>query len=204
MDNVINLLNMHHNFFFAAKKYADLTAQPTPEDSRAWSQILVSLLTGIPGLGRRKGSDLADGSDVKSANTWGAIDSPRFNGCIKAGTLSPYANNMSYLDRTPHLFFVLWDVEPNSNTERTRIWAVQTQVDQLFRDVCSLWYDRRYNRSILSNNFQLHAPINRNSNTFSNNCGTLDYPLLFEALWNGNSYKITYYAPEVLTNGFCH
>ena len=68
MDDVINLLNMHHRFFFYAKKYADLTKQPTPEDSRAWSQILVSLITGINGLGRRKGSDLSDGSDVKSAN----------------------------------------------------------------------------------------------------------------------------------------
>ncbi len=45
---------MHHRFFFYAKKYADMTAQPTPEDSRAWSQILVSLLTGINGLGRKK------------------------------------------------------------------------------------------------------------------------------------------------------
>ncbi len=68
MNDIINLLNMHHNFFFSAKEYADLTKQLTPEDSRAWSQILVSLITGIKGLGRRKGSDLADGSDVKSAN----------------------------------------------------------------------------------------------------------------------------------------
>ena len=27
MDDVINLLNMHHRFFFYAKKYADLTKQ---------------------------------------------------------------------------------------------------------------------------------------------------------------------------------
>ena len=78
MNNVVNLLNMHHRFFFYAKEYADLTEQPTPEDSRAWSQILVSLITGINGLGRRKGSDLSDGSDAKSANVWEAIDFPRF------------------------------------------------------------------------------------------------------------------------------
>lgn len=47
MNNVVNLLNMH--------------------------QILVSLITGINGLGRRKGSDLSDGSDVKSVNVWGLL-----------------------------------------------------------------------------------------------------------------------------------
>lgn len=203
MNNVINLLNMHHNFFFAAKEYADMTLQPTPEDSRAWSQILISLLTGIPGLGRRKGSDLADGSDVKSANAWGAIDVPRFNGCIKAGTLSPYANNISYLDQTPHLFFVLWDTEPELRIERTRIWVVQAQNDPLFRDMCNLWYNQRINGEISSNNFQLHAPINKNSNTFRNQCGIMKYPLLFDAIWNGDSYEVRFYDPNAL-NSFCY
>ena len=57
-----------------------------PVDLRGWSQIIVSVLTGIKGIARKKGADLEDGSDVKAANTWEAIDTPRFNGVIKAGT----------------------------------------------------------------------------------------------------------------------
>lgn len=203
MQDVINLLNMHHRFFFYAKHYADLTAQPTPEDSRAWSQILISLLTGINGLGRQKGSDLIDGSDVKSANAWGAIDYPRFNGCIKAGTLSPHSGRMLSLDHMPYLFFVLWDNEPKSGTERTRIWAVQTQKDTLFRSICQDWYCQRLDGYIHSNNFQLHAPINQNSNTFTNRCGNLNYPLFLEALWINDTYDVTFYDPNVLKYGKC-
>lgn len=203
MNDVINLLNMHHRFFFYAKKYADLTKQPTPEDSRAWSQILVSLLTDINGLGRHKGSDLEDGSDVKSANAWGAIDFPRFNGCIKAGTLSSYSNNMSFLDNTPNLYFVLWDNKPNYGNERTRIWVVQPRRDPIFREICEKWYDQKATGIIRSSNFQLHAPINENTNIFRNQCGSLYYPLLFEATWVENTYIVDYYEPRTITSGFC-
>ena len=86
IEKALEFLNLHHQAYFDAQPYADKTEHPTPDDSRAWSQILVSLLSGINGLARKKGADLADGSDVKAANTWGAIDTPRFNGVIKAGT----------------------------------------------------------------------------------------------------------------------
>ena len=203
MNDVINLLNMHHHFFFCAKKYADLTKQPTPEDSRAWSQILVSLITGINGLGRRKGSDLSDGSDVKSANVWGAIDFPRFNGCIKSGTKSINSNSINFLNSTPNLYFVLWDYEPISQHERTRIWVVQPQYDRLFREISLEWYSKKESRLIRSANFQLHAPINKNSDVFTNQCGSLQYPLLFNAVWTGETYKIAYYNPDAITNGYC-
>ena len=203
MQDVIDVLNMHHRFFFYAKKYADMTAQPTPEDSRAWSQILVSLLTGINGLGRKKGSDLLDGSDVKSANVWGAIDFPRFNGCIKAGTLSPRSGNITSLDYMPYLFFVLWDYEPPTNTERVRIWAVRPQKDDLFREMCLNWYSQRTSGRIISYNFQLYPPANRNSDVFTNRCGNLNYPLLFEAIWTGETYEITHYDADVLIYGYC-
>ena len=78
LSDTLNLLNRHHIRFFEAQEFAALTAQPTPEDSRAWSQILISTLTGISGLARHKGQDLEDGSDVKSANAWFSIDRVRF------------------------------------------------------------------------------------------------------------------------------
>ena len=203
LQDILKFLNMHHRFFFTAKKYADKTAQPTPEDSRAWSQILISLLTGVKGLGRQKGPDFFDGSDVKAANTWGAIDTPRFNGCIKSGTLSSVSDSMDSLDQMPHLYFVLWDNEPETKKERTRIWAVNTQTDPLFREVCKLWYQKRKNGEITSNNFQLHPPRNRNSNIFTNTCGNLSYPLVMDARWNGKTYEIVCFDEEAIENGQC-
>ena len=66
---VIEFLNLHRQAFFDAAPYADETEHPNPSDSKSWSQILVSLLTDTKGLARKKGADLADGSDVKAANT---------------------------------------------------------------------------------------------------------------------------------------
>lgn len=203
MREVLKFLHLHHESFFMAKTYADLTGQPTPEDSRAWSQILVSLLTGIPGLYRSKGPDLNDGSDVKAANTWGAIDTPRFNGVIKAGTKSSVSDSMESLDKMPYLFFVLWDNEPLSNRERTRVWAVRTQYDIEFRNICNHWYFMKSQNQIISNNFQLHPPRNKNTNIFTNNCGNLNYPLLLNAQWNGTTYEVIHYDPSVLESGQC-
>src|ERR1700730_2270876 len=98
----------HHEAFFAAKPFADKTDHPVPCDTRAWSQILVSLLTGIKGRERKKGTDLLDGSDVKAANCWSAIDTPRFNGAIPAGRKSKTSRksaDVSALDETPCIFF---------------------------------------------------------------------------------------------------
>ena len=72
ISNALELLKLHHQSFFNVHKYAIQTSQPTPEDSRAWSQILVSLLTDINGLGRKKGPDLLDGSDVKICKYMGS------------------------------------------------------------------------------------------------------------------------------------
>ncbi|MFH0806575.1 MAG: MamI family restriction endonuclease [Candidatus Brennerbacteria bacterium] len=202
-QRVLDFLKLHHEAFFNAKPYADETAHPAPSDSRAWSQILVSLITDIKGLAREKGADLADGSDVKAANTWGAIDTPRFNGVIKAGTKSVKAGKLEYLDDLPYLFFVLWDNEPANNRERCRVWAVRTQHDEKFRSMCRLWYKQRAEGKIISNNFQLHPPRGKNSDVFRNTCGNLNYPLLFAAEWVRGTYEITRHDPEVLKRGTC-
>lgn len=199
----LELLNVHHHHYMQAYQYAAMTAQPTPEDSRAWSQILISLLTDIPGLSRQKGPDLADGSDVKSANAWFSIDVVRFNSVIKAGTRSNLAGSMSYLDQVPYLFFVLWDGIPETCTERARIWVVRPQQDILFRQVTQQWYNLLAQNEIRSNNFQLHPPVNRDDNIFTNRCGDLTYPLLLDARWNGYAYDAFYYDPSVLTHGAC-
>jgi len=203
MDKVLDFLNLHHKSFFEAQPYADETDHPTPSDTRSWSQILVSLVTGIKGLAREKGADLADGSDVKGANTWGAINTPRFNGVIKAGTKSDKSDKLEYLDDLPYLFFVLWDNEPTNKRERCRIWVVRTQVDPIFRGICERWYNLRSEGKRKSSNFQLHPPRGKNSDIFRNTCGNLVYPLLFQAEYEDDSYKILVNNPELLEIGLC-
>jgi hypothetical protein len=109
IQEALELLDIHHEAFWKAAPIAAKTGHPVPSDSRGWSQIIVSALTGISGLKRQKGQDLADGSDVKAANTWEAIDTPRFNGVIKAGTRSVHSGKLTFLDSVPYIFFALWD-----------------------------------------------------------------------------------------------
>ena len=154
-------------------------------------------------MARKKGADLADGSDVKAANTWGAIDTPRFNGVIKAGTKSEHSGQMTYLDKTPYLYFVLWDNEPNNNRERCRIWCVCPPKDKVFREMCKNWYDKLEIGEIVSNNFQLHPPRGKNSNEFRNTCGNLLYPLYFSAEWVNGAYQFTHFDPSIQKKGKC-
>ena len=205
LDAAIELLNIHYLAFNDAKPFADATQHPTPSDTRSWSQILISLLTGVNGVARQKGSDLSDGSDVKAANVWDAIDTPRFNGVIKSGTKSEMSGKIDYLDGLPYLYFVMWDNEPTTKKARCRVWAVRTQYDAVFREICVTWYKKQADGEIKSDNFQLHPPRNLNTDTFRNTCGNLDYPLLLNAEWReeNNSYVSVHYDPEILNSGSC-
>lgn len=200
------MLDLHHEAFFSAKPYADKTKHPVPCDTRAWSQILVSILTGIPGLERKKGTDLADGSDVKAANVWSAIDTPRFNGAIPSGRTSEAArrpDDVSALDGTPYIFLVLWDEQGKGKAPRCRVWCVRANDDPVFRATCAEWYRRRANGSIRSTNFQLHPPRNLDHNVIRNECGNLSYPLLFCAVREGDGFVCMTYDPSVMQSGTC-
>lgn len=204
LNDALEVLNIHHAHFFESQRFASITAQPTPEDSRAWSQILISTLTGIKGLARQKGQDLEDGSDVKSANAWYSIDRVRFNGVIKAGTQSNLAGSMAYLDQMPYLFFVLWDINPDNKRQRARVWVVRPQYDHSFRKIAQTWYEQLAEGIIRSNNFQLHPPVNENTDIFTNMCGNLKYPIMLIAEWDGKEYTPIFYEPGVLNFGECH
>src|SRR5207244_12468163 len=83
-------------------------------------------------------SDVADGSDVKAANVWGAIDTPRFNGVIPAGRKSEKSKKVAHvsaLDSIPYIYFVLWDHQ-GGEVPRCRVWCVRPPVDANFRAVC--------------------------------------------------------------------
>ncbi|MEQ8318723.1 MAG: MamI family restriction endonuclease [Rhodospirillales bacterium] len=196
------LLEEHYDAFYSVVGVARETGHPVPMDTRGWSQIIVSVLTGIKGIDRKKGADLDDGSDVKGANTWEAIDTPRFNGVIKAGTKADHSDSLEYLDTMPYLFFVLWDETPEGEA-RCRIWCVRPRVDPQFRAMCGKWYDARAAKEIISTNFQLHPPRGKNSDEIRNKCGNLIYPLLFAAVRGKHGYKIARVEPDVLQSGLC-
>jgi len=203
VKEVLDLLNIQYRGFIDVKKYAEKYGHPHPCDTRSWSQIIISAITGIKGIERKKGSDFDDGSDVKGANTWGAIDTPRFNGCIKAGTKSSVSGKLQSLDKMPFLFFVLWDYEPETKKERCRIWVVRPQKDMVFRSICELWYSKCVSKEIVSTNFQLHPPRHKNSNIIRNTCGNLEYPLLFTAVREKNGFVKKYYDKSTMSKGQC-
>ena len=188
----LDLLDLHYKSFYDVEPYATRTMHPVPMDTRGWSQILVSTLCGVAGLDRKKGPDLLDGSDVKGANTWKAIDTPRFNGVIKAGTLSAISGQITSLSTMPHLYLVLWDVT-SRKTERCRVWVVRPQYDQLFRAMCVDWYAKRESKEIKSSNFQLHPPRGNDTNIITNTCGNLSYPLYFCAERRVSRYDMVSY-----------
>lgn len=198
----VKLLDKHYDAFHSVVEVARKTSHPVPMDTRGWSQILVSTLTGIPGIQRKKGADLADGSDVKGANTWEAIDTPRFNGAIKAGTLAEHSGSMAFLDATPNLFFVLWDVD-STGRHRCRIWVVRPPADPEFRQMCGGWYTARAEGKIRSNNFQLHPPRGEDHNIIRNSFGNLSYPLLFSAIRRRRIYSLQTYNAIMAMRGLC-
>jgi hypothetical protein len=199
----LDLLDRHFDAFYSVEPFATATGHPVPMDTRGWSQVLVSILTGIGGLERKKGADLNDGSDVKGANTWNAIDTPRFNGVIKAGTKAGFSDRIESLDEMPHLYFVLWDRTTRA-TSRCRIWVVRTQTDPLFRKMCESWYAKRARGEITSTNFQLHPPRGTDSDVFRNTCGNFSYPLLFSAERTAQTnYQLTSFNPSMVNQGLC-
>ena len=199
----LKLLDLHYESFYAVEPFATATGHPVPTDTRGWSQVIVSTLCDIHGLGRRKGADLDDGSDVKGANTWQAIDTPRFNGVIKAGTQASTSDRIESLNSMPHLYLVLWDTTKRG-TVRCRIWVVRPQHDEVFRGVCGSWYEKRGSGEIKSTNFQLHPPRGTDSDVIRNTCGNLRYPLYFQAERSPRGrYELTIFDPTVREIGLC-
>jgi hypothetical protein len=203
LQQALQLLDLHHDGFYSALDFAKKTGHPVPCDTRGWSQTLVSVLTGLRGRERKKGTDLVDGSDVKAASTWEAIDTPRFNGVIKAGTKAETSGKLESLDKMPYLFLVLWDHSSSTKRPRRRVWCVRPQRDRVFRRMCKTWHDKRDSGSIISTNFQLHPPRGKDSDEIRNECGNLLYPLLLCAEHDEDGFTVVEYHPEVMKTGEC-
>jgi hypothetical protein len=198
LRRALGILDTHYRHFQQAKPLADMTEHTVPCDTKSWSQILVSVIVDVNGRARGKGSDLSDGSDVKGANFWDAIDSPRFNGVLNQRETGP-----EYLKSVPHLYFVMWDNDGPSGPPRCRIWVVRTSEDRVFRKMARRWYVGRIRDNKQRTNFQLHPPRDTSDNLFTNKCGNLTYPLLFTAIRNGRRFELTLWKPSTLIKGQC-
>jgi len=203
VEEALAVLDIQYAAFVASLPLAEKTKHPIPMDTRAWSQILVSTLTGVGGAARKKGADLADGSDVKAANFWTAIDTPRFNGVAKAGTKAKSAGAIESFDKMPHLYFVLWDTSPTTKKPRCRVWVVRPQTDEQFRALCTSWYKDAKEKKIKSTNLQLHPPLDKDGNDFTNKCGNLTYPLFFCAERGEDGFKMLTHDTATLKSGVC-
>lgn len=204
--DVLAVLDEHYRAFYAAKPFADRTGHTVPSDTKSYSEILVSLLTGVPGRQRKKGTDLVDGSDVKAANVWDSIDTPRFNGCAPAGRATNAARkpgNVTALDDIPFLFFVLWDERGVKAVPRCRVWCARPDTDAEFRNLVATWYEMRAEGSIRSTNFQLHPPRNEDHNVIRNSLGNLEYPLFFQAERTDSRYRLMHLDEAALRDGRC-
>jgi hypothetical protein len=202
----LGLLEAHYVAFSTAVPAAKKWGHTAPVDTKSWSQILVSAITGLSGLSRKKGADLEDGSDVKGANCWEAIDTPRFNGCLPAGRKSVTSAkplSLKALADIPYLFFVLWDTKPVLELPRFRVWITRPNTDPAFRKIAKSWYEQRESGDIISDNFQLHPPRNTDSNVIRNSCGNLDYPLLISAVRTESVWQPDMFDWNVLHKGLC-
>lgn len=157
--------------------WQEVTQQTSQIDSGYLGQHLVSLVSGTLGRGRGsrgKGFDLADGSEIKVASTLGGIDVPRWN----HGSFGNRARVDEYL-KNPNVYFVLFDTtERNQEFPlRIRVFRVSPRSDPAFSRVVRTWASRTS-----SGNFQLHPPCWRDVSIARNESGSLELPLIFEAV----------------------
>lgn len=156
---------------FKLKAWRDLTNQPAHIDTGYVGQHLVSLVTGIRGGGfRGKGLDLADRSEIKSANFLDSLDkngrnAPRWN--FESNDLP----SMEALLDLPAIYLVSIDFNPR-NLIRVRIWTIYPRTHKEFSTRYIEWMEKLGKPKLLdperpSANFQLFPPRNNSLETYA-------------------------------------
>jgi len=144
------------------REWKEITEQAAQIDTGYIAQHLVSLITSIPGSGMRgKGDDLADTSEVKSANFIDSLD--------KKGAVAPRWNFSSNDMRTmtkylevPFIYLVSMDLNSN-DAFRVRVWKLNPREHKDFNARYLEWMEvlgkpklKNPNRPAI--NFQLFPP----------------------------------------------
>ena len=121
--------------------WRSITNQPAQIDTGYVAQHLVSLVTGVEGAGMRgKGEDLADGSEVKSANFLDALDrrgacAPRWN------LMANDVRTMENLLHRPAIYLVSLDLN-GPGLFRARLWCLYPGMHLAFRGRYVEWMEK--------------------------------------------------------------
>lgn len=156
--------------------WRNLTNQPAQVDSGYISQHLVSFITHLKGGGfRGKGLDLADGSEVKSANFLDSEDArgavaPRWNFLIKQE-----AEMFAYL-KCEWIFLV--SIDKYKEGVRVRVWRLSPKLHEAFATRFQLWAKkvgspifRKRGGKRKDANFQLFPPRNGSEDDYARHGG---------------------------------
>lgn len=186
-------------------EWRKLTFQPAQIDTGYIGQHLVSLISGIIGGGfRGKGDDLADGSEVKSANFLDSEDAK--------GAVAPRWNfqcndeeGMKSFLKYPSIFLVSIDLTYEGN-QRFRIWQVDPRVHVALNTRYHEWMDLLGRPKLQSEdrpgvNFQLFPPRNKSKDTYARhgNGRSNGFPKLQLELDNAEGSSKIFHA-EVINN----
>lgn len=151
--------------------WRSLTNQPAQIDTGYMAQHLVSLVTGIKGGGfRGKGDDLADGSEVKSANFLDSYDAkgaiaPRWN--FQCNDIQQMLSLLDY----PAIYLTSIDFSPTNNI-RFRVWKLNPRIHKEFNLRYSEWmkvlgYPKLSSPERPGVNFQLFPPRNKTNDNYA-------------------------------------
>jgi hypothetical protein len=124
-----------------------------------------------------KGKDLADGSEIKTASSVAGVDVPRWNHPL-GDSIGDRKKKIADFLAHPYIYYVLFDTTKADDKVRVRVWKVSPKIDSAFKAVILEW-DRTYPPP--SYNFQLHPPVQKDTDVATNEAGNLKLPLMFEA-----------------------
>ena len=183
--------------------YKVITGQPAQIDTGYIGQHLISLITKIRGGGfRGKGLDLADGSEVKSANFLDSLDkkgavAPRWN--FQANDLESVESFLQY----PAIYLVSIDLTPDNRT-RIRAWKVDVQKHHELKERYLEWVEvlakpKLFNPNRPGVNFQLFPPRTRTNENFARhgNGRSNGFSKLEIQLENHEASRLIFHAEEI-------
>lgn len=176
------------DFFVDARatlvKWSEVTGQSAQIDTGYIAQHLASLVLQTPGQGfKGKGVDLGDGSEVKSASIVSGVDRPRWNHSMgtaaddqKREAKKTETKGCVYLNKTPFIFYVLFDrVHDGAGapTSRLRVrgWCINARTDKAWRSLVERYLQAREGGTY---NLQLHPPVGYDDSIVVNELGNLD------------------------------
>lgn len=196
------IINQRNDLAF----FRDLTDQPAQIDTGYIGQHLVSLITGIRGGGfRGKGLDLADGSEVKSANFLDSMD--------KKGAVAPRWNFQSNDLEGMELFLdypAIYLLSIDHNTVgriRIRVWEVIPRLHEELKNRYIEWMDLLGKPKLKDPkrpgvNFQLFPPRNETNDTYARhgNGRSNGFEKLQIELENSPGSQLIFHAEEFIDN----